>query len=503
MREKFLVRISFEVARQLLALFTNYILTLKLQVLLYGYIAFANSFVGFSLMFIDLGLTYIYSQHNTEDNFEEYFIVYLFLKAVLIIGNFIPIFIMCFYLNFNPILLNYIFLTIISMAIFHFATPFMTNLITKLKIIKSSLYVFSISLIQNCLILFVAFNIELFPNILEVLGQILVFISIFYLISVIFISRRDFKFQKIDKQLLLKYLKAAKPLIVLEILVAITSNIGRIIIDISYGSEILAYYYFVETIIINTLLIIPIQINSLLNSYLPIEFENNKLKNIEKMTHEVEKICSLVFLSLLIFVLLHGKLLFELFLPAYVNSVNYLYILIFIPFLAGITQPYIAHLIPSKRQHLYSNYRKGKLLIIFILIIFLVPDYLFSIKMLGLGPTGLACIVLSGYSVDVFVYRFISNKIGISTYYHVIYQFIYAITAFLITYIISTFFIRTLISDNFLYLIVSSFILLGIFLIELIAFKELDKKDRKFLFSLLKLSTYKKSLFEEINKSED
>jgi len=56
-----------------------------------------------------------------------------------------------------------------------------------------------------------------------------------------------------------------------------------------------------------------------------------------------------------------------------------------------------------------------------------------------------------------------------------------------------------LIGNQFLLLIVSIFVILGIFFGELIVFKQLRKNDLIFLLDLLKLKRYRDSLIEEFS----
>ena len=63
---------------------------------------------------------------------------------------------------------------------------------------------------------------------------------------------------------------------------------------------------------------------------------------------------------------------------------------------------------------------------------------------------------------------------------------------------ISNFFLRFIIVNNLLYVLVTSGLLTGIFILILIVFKEITREELKFFFTLLKVSAYKESLINEM-----
>jgi O-antigen/teichoic acid export membrane protein len=498
MREKFLISVITTFITNLFSLITTYLLFLTLEVELLGIFAFANSFIALCALFLDIGLTQIYLQKNTEENFDEYFSIYFISKTILIVGNYIPLLFLVIMLNFEPILLNFMILKIASDISFYFAEIFRVNLESKKKIIKTSLVVLSFNFVKNGLIFFIIINLEQIQNPLFFLGLIYIISSVFYVFFVIIISLREFHFKRLDKTIMKDYLKATKPLILLAVISVVITNIGNVLLDLSYSHEALAYFYLVQTYIINLFLIISAQISQLFNTYFPEQFKKNQIKNIEEMTHTAEKYSSILLLFVVLFTYLHGELLFNILLPNYSNSVIYLNILILVPFLGGINRPYISHLIPSKRQKLFSQYSIFKNIIWLVLTLIVVPKTLFSIPMLGLGGIGLAFITLISWIVDAFFYRYFSKKIGINFYKNIVWHIIFAVIAYLSTYYLSSLFIRKMIQDDIIYILITTAILFGIFFLQLLLFKEINKKDFKFFISFLSLKPYKESLIQEL-----
>lgn len=74
-----------------------------------------------------------------------------------------------------------------------------------------------------------------------------------------------------------------------------------------------------------------------------------------------------------------------------------------------------------------------------------------------------------------------------------------ALSSLLISFLLKHFILNFLIGNQFLLLLISIFVILGIFFSELIVFKQLRKTDLIFLLDLLKLKRYRDSLIEEFS----
>lgn len=502
MKEKLLIRIVSRISIQLFSIFSSYLLTLYLEVELIGIIGFATSFIDLFSMFIQIGFTNIYLQKNAEENFEEYFSVFFFFQTIVYIGNYIFLLFFCLFLSFEPILLSFLILKLISVIFTQFTGIFSTNLISKMKIYKTEISALITNITRSIIIIFIAFNLNSFTNPLNILGQTYVCISLLSFIITLVLSKGEFSFKKLNKINMKNFINATKPLMLSYILSMIVKNLGKVLLDINYGHESLAYYYIVDSYIIFFLLLISGQIDQLFASYFPKKFEEKNIKSIEILTHKAEKYSSIFFLSIIIFVFLNGKLLFKLFLPNYIDSVIYLYILILIPFSIGISRPYFSHLIPSKRQDIFAKYTLTKHVITFFLILILVPTNVFSINMLGFGALGLSILMTTISVIDIFMSRYFSYKIGIPSNKKIINHIIYAIVAFFLTYFFSLYFLRNMIFNDLIYITISSILLLSIFSLELLMFKEIGREDLKFILELLKISSHKKSIIKEFRKTE-
>jgi len=242
--------------------------------------------------------------------------------------------------------------------------------------------------------------------------------------------------------------------------------------------------------------------HQILMTYLPKYFKEHDFKSMESTVHLLEKFSSIFFLSVIIFVYLNGKLMFQLFLPTYLPSIDLLYVLIFIPYLEGINRPYSVLFIPGKKQKAHSNYGIVKVTISILLIIFLIPKELFSVQMIGLGAMGLAFIMTLPYLVDLVFNRwYVSKKIGINYSNSILIHFVLGLGAFFLTSFITELYLNLFISDIFLLVCIKSGLFIGIFLFGLVVCKEIRREDVQLFKNLLKPSSYKNSLKDEISSS--
>lgn len=502
MHEKIFFRIVAILFTYSFTAVVNFLLISKFTIGLYGIFVFSISLIQLFLIFIDLGFSQIYLQNNPDERFEEYFSVYFLFKLILLIGNFTLLIISSFFLNLEPLVFQFLIMITISFIFTHFAEIWVINLESKFKFIKRGITFVFEGILKNSLGLLIIINYASIANPLILLSQFYILSSILYLILVFILSKGEFQFKKINKEIMKKIFKATKPLILSSIVGVVVINIGNIILDVSYSHEELAYYYLIERQVITFLLLISIQILQIFLSYFPKEFEDNNLTNIKNTTHTAERYLSILFLSIIILTILNGRLIIKIFLPKYLNATIYLYILIFIPFFAGVNRPYTSHLIASKRQSLYTKYSIYRSIIYIFMVIILIPKYFFSIPMLGFGGIGLAYLSVSIWVIDAFYYRIISKRIGIPPQKGILLHLFLAGFAFFLVFFISRFFLRNFILNDFIYILITSSILLGIFLLELVLFRELDKKDLKFFLKLLRFSTYKDSLVDEIKQSK-
>jgi len=498
MKEKFFIKISINVLIQVYNILVFYFLALRLDNVLIGIIGYTHSLIGFVLMITSVGLELIYLQHNADQNFKQYFSIFFLLKTIKILIAYTPLLIFMFFGYHDSETLSFMFLTIVAYIITSFSDVFVINLESRQKMIKASLILLLNQFVKNTMIIFIILNLKNISNPLYSIGLVYLVSAIFHLILSLTFSIDEFKFYKIDNKILKTYLKSIKPYILYFLMSGFVNQFGKILLDLNYGHAELALFYVVETNIIAIFLLISTQISNLYYSYLPKEFENNNFETIKVITHTTEKYASILFLSVILIVQMNSENFFNLFLPNYANAAIYLRIMIFVPYLAGINQPYSSHLIPSKNEKTFSNYFIIKSAIWVIMIIFVIPSHIFNIPALGFGGVGLSFMIVFGFLFDSFFYRYFSKRIGIPSNKKIISHLLYALVSFIIIQILFNVIIAKLVLNSMLYLLLSSLALIGVFFLQLILFKELNKQDKTFIIKLFKLSSYKESFLEEL-----
>lgn len=500
MKEKFSVRITFNLLTNVFNIFTNYLLVSRLSIGLFSIIAFTNTMILFFTMFISIGFEIIYTQHNADKNFNNYFSIFLLVKFILMAGSYIPLIIIIPFLNLEDLTFNFFILIIISNILSQSANPWLTDLECRKKIFKKEIILIISNLVKNILIISFILLFDKISNPLIFLGYIYITYSVFTFLFIIIAFRKDFNIKRIDMPLLKQFIQETKPLILLNIITSLVNNIGKILIGFSFGHEALAYYYFIDAYIIAMFLIISEQIATLFRIYFPENFINNDIKTVQFLTHKAEKYSSIFFLIIILLTFLHGELLITIFLPEFSNSIIYLYGLIFTPYFAGITRPYIAHVLSNKKQKLFSTYLIIKSIIFLFLKIVIIPKSIFSITTFGFGGVGLVFIMNIGWIVDIIFYRIFSQKMGIKPNKRIIIHLIIFLITIVISFPVSILLIKDIVSNIVIYFFLSSFLTICLFLFGLILSKELCKEDFKFFLNMFNLAEYKHSFIKELRE---
>lgn len=81
--------------------------------------------------------------------------------------------------------------------------------------------------------------------------------------------------------------------------------------------------------------------------------KENSYEKIRRFANKLEKFSSIFFGLILTGTLLNAKIALKLFLPNYINSLIYIQILIFVPYIASISRPYGKILVPAGKQKNY------------------------------------------------------------------------------------------------------------------------------------------------------
>lgn len=496
MREKFITRIVSQLLIYILNMISTYVMLLILDVELLGIISFVTGLIGLGSLFADLGVSSIYFQYNKEKNFNEIFSIYFLFKLFLIAANYIPFYIILFQIDSD--IKSYLLLILTSTIVSQFADIFLVHLQTKMKIYKTELPMIFLSIGINISKIIIVINGSTSPGhlIIILLGFNSLIFAISKFILLLILSKGEYTFKKFKKELLKKYLRDLKPLIFGTITNVICVNIGIVLINISFGPEALGYFSLVNNYIIQSLLLISHSMNILYFSVYSALFFQNKVKQIEAISNQIEKYASILFLSVVILVFLNGKLFLNIFLPNYLPSLPYLMIMIFVPFFDGIKRPYSGQLVPGKKQNIVALINSIKSPILIFIMILIIP-----INIFGLGIEGLAFLYTFTEIVDYFLYISLSRKIfSIKSNKKIYLHLILALITFIIAFIIKEFLLKIIMNNQVLLLIISSFIILTTFLFLLIIFKELQNKDFKFLWALLNIKEHKDSFKNELKK---
>ncbi len=499
MREKFVFKILTSIFLYCLTTVSGFLIALKFDVALLGMLAYSKSLIGLFSIFTMVGFTLIYNQYNSEKNFEEYFSILVFYQFILTAVNHIPLYFLLFIFDYNADRML-LLIILITATIGNIISPFITHLSSKMKVFKVDAPKIILSIMENIIKIFIALNVSILPNPLLTLVSVSLVFVIVKLIIFLIISRGEYKFRKLNPVLMKRFLKDTRPIIFITVITLIYTNIQIIILDLSFGHEALAYYIFVQSYIIAILLMISGSIKPLYLSVYSKKFSENKIQELEKITNLIEKYSSIMFLFIIIFTFLNAQFLITLLLPNYLPSLPFLYLLIFIPFLAGINRPYTMLMIPGKKQKINSRFQTIKIIFLLILVIILVPPEFFSIKMMGLGAIGLCLIQLIHWGINTVTYRYLIKKyFGIHSYKKIYIHIIIAINVFFITYYINQYLLSKIFENSILIFLLISLMLFGLYFSELFIIKELKRQDIKFFLSLLKIKKYKESFSEEFS----
>lgn len=499
MKEKFIISLILQLSSHLISIFASYLLLLNMDVGLMGIWAYLASVLNLGFLFFDLGFNTIHFQYSGKTNYNEYFGTFFTIKIFLISINICTtLLLITIFQLWNSSYIIYILILFFSWIIIKFTDVFKRNLKSKKKIFKSEVPSFVIIFGQNIATIYLALNLSSINDPLLFLSIITLIFNSLLIIVIIIISKNDLKIVKPRKKFALSYLKDTKPLIISSILHVLGVNLGNLIIYYTLGEISLAYFNIINSYIIAILLLISGSIVDLYLVYYSQFFEKNDIKSIQEITHIIEKYSSIFFLSIIIIVFLNGELIFSLFLSNYMNSLPILYILIFIPFLSGISRPYARHMISGKRQKQSAIFDTFNLSLKLILLFILIPQEFLFFRGLGLGVIGYAIVLVIPWILISIVYRIFSKKyFNINSQKNIILHILIAIVSLGVVFILKVAIFNSLFQDDLLLLIISSFVVIGIFFGILFIFRELKKKDILYFLELFKIQIYVKSMKEE------
>ncbi|TFF90184.1 MAG: hypothetical protein EU548_04305 [Promethearchaeota archaeon] len=501
MKEKFVISIILPIITNIFSFFASYLLALHLQVQLMEEWLFINSVISLGFLFSDLGLNSIHYQYASKDRFEKYFGSFFLLKIILIFSNLTSTFLFISILKlWNTKFLPYLLIILLTYVIIHLSEAFVRNLKSKKKIFKCEIPKFLAINGNNIAIIFLALNLAEILNPLLILSLLNFGSNLFFLILLLFLSKKDLVVSEPKKYIVFEYLKDAKPLILYSILYIITENIGNIILFYSGRQNALAYFGIIYNYIIITLLLISRSITDIYQIEYAHYFKNEDINSIQYLAHKIEKYFSIIFLLIITITLINGDLLFSIFLPEYIDSLPILYILIFVPYLSGISLPYSKQMVPGRKQKGQAIFDTFIRLLRLILLIFLIPNQIIFINGLGLGTIGYSIAILVPWIIFAIGYRILINKFfNIPSQKNLLTHIFLTIIDISLVVILRNYFLENIIHNDFVLLLLLIILSVLLFALSFIISKQLTREDFKFFLKLLKLKNYSKAFREEFN----
>ncbi|MFX1394946.1 MAG: lipopolysaccharide biosynthesis protein [Promethearchaeota archaeon] len=499
MKEKYFVSIISALNNYVITYLAFYILFLTVEVELIGIYNLVHSVILIGFITSDLGFKPIFFKYSSKKNFYQYFSSFFFLQILSIFLSIsFSLLLITFFQLWSSSYLIYFLIYLFSMITVIIANILRNYLISKKKIIINEFIFTLYSLSRNFVIIYLALN---YSYISDKLGFLFIsgfIIEIIFLGVYIFFSKNDLlKLSKPQKEFLFPYLKESKYIIIRRLLVPVAENIGNIILDYSFGHEYLGYFMFAYQIIL-ALNIISQSLIPIYSSFYSKLFEENDVKSITNIVYKSERFTSFFFLSLIIIVLLNGELILSIILPKYLIIIPVLHIMIFMPYFLGISRPYDCLFGVGDKQSTFAFIGISYYALQIILIILLIPKKFLIFNTFGLGMIGygLALIISSGFFV--FICRYYSKKhFNIKFQKKIFLHIILAFISFFCLFQIKSFFSNLFKMNQVLILILSTLMILGLFLLLLLIFKQINRNDIKFILELFKLKNYKKTLMDE------
>ncbi len=501
MKEKFLFTFVFNISSNIIYIISSYLLVLHLEVILLGLWVFLNSIVNLGFLFIDIGFDILHYQYSGKNEFSNYFGTYFFLKSILLLLNLLISFLITTFLNlWNETIIIFILILLMSKVFSYYANTFLVHLRAKIKVFKAEIPSFLTVCLKSIFIIFLSVHISEFNNPILFLALNNFIFDFFFLIILIFLSKSEIKTMKPIRKVAENYIKDVKSLAIYSIILVIATYLGDIILNYSFGYEALANFSIINTFIIPVLLLISGSVITVYFSFFSKFFENNDITSIKSISRVLEKYFSILFLFIISLVYSIGREVFELFLPNYVGAIEILYIMIFIPYIVGISRHYPYILVSGKKQKLNAIISSINSILIIFLMIFLIPDKFLIFPGLNLGAIGYALAqtlpwilwtILNRY----YVYKHFQIPLKGTIFIHIP----LALVSFFVSFLIKQLFIMVKM-NTLLIIVLIGLIQFFIFVCSLFLFKQLKKEDIKKFMDLFKYNIYKNSIKEEFKK---
>ncbi|MFX1236903.1 MAG: lipopolysaccharide biosynthesis protein [Promethearchaeota archaeon] len=459
MKEKFLISVLFPMISSVLSVIASLCLYVNLAKEAMGSWQYVNSLVLLGLLFVTIGLESMHYQYSTKEDFDQYFMNYLFMKVILIVFNVtisIIIFAIIGFLNseFAFILVN----LLIWRILVQFRNILRLNLQTKFKFIKLEIIALFYTSAFNIVIIIFSFNIDKFIYPLESLSLVNLISEIFIVLLLLLFSLKNIKFVKPSKKIIYSYLKDGKSLYLVFILLTLTQNLGNVLLYQIHGGDPLAEFYLVYTITFTILASFSLTIRPIYYTLYARYFKENDIQSIKNTTHTIERYSSIVYLGIIALVILNGELVLSILMPNYTEAYPIFCIMIFVPYFLGLARPYQSLLIPGKKQTYDAIVETLVQIMTLFLIIFLLPEF---------GKIGYTLSLTIPTIFQFMLSMYLSTKFfKIKGQKSMLLVVLPALSAFLVMFLVKTFF-SYLIEIDILMIIITSGLLIGTYLFSL------------------------------------
>ena len=499
MKEKFFISIISQFSSKIIYIFTYYLLFLNLDINHLGTWIFLTSVINLGFLFLDKGLLdTVHFQYSGKSDLSEYFGSFFMLKIIFLCINLVITILIIIFLHVEELLI--VSFLIFDILLFNIILIFVSNLQSKIKTYKSEIpsLVFQVG---KCIsILFLIINLQQISSPILYLCISNFIFDIFFLLVIIIISKKDFKINKPRKEFILNYVKDIKPFLFSSIVSVLASNLGIIILKFTLGNVIIGYVGFVSNYIIPILLSITYSMASVYFPLFSIYFKENNINSIKNISQRIERYSSILYLTIIIIVLSNGDLIFSIFFPKYMNSLSILYIMIFIPYFMGITQPYSYIFISGKKQKINVLINSINSLLIILMMVIFIPNNFFGFQALGLGAIGYSLAqTIPWIFWSIFCYLLCYKYFKIYSQKKMLLHLPLAILSLLISIGIKNFFLLNIFQNPLLLLIASSIIIVMIFYFFLFLFNILKKEDIILIKQMFELRTHIDSMKQEIS----
>jgi len=274
----------FKLSKYAFSLVFFYLVVLFYEPESIGLVQFAIAFSALFSFIFNLGFDIAHLKiYPEEENKSSSIGTLLTINSIFIAFSLIFYFFLLLFLNFNLIVVYILVIFIIDLIVQNISTAFSNILIADNELLKGT---FPWVVISTSKIVLIVIGLFLFPTNEIVLSLIYLASSLLHCF-VLLIYIVPYKIGKPTKKLIHKYLKFTYPLIIFNVVVIISSNIGIVLINFWISTEAVAFYYAGEHLSVFRT-VIPTVITTIMVSI----FSKNLIENkLERNKQIIKRIC--------------------------------------------------------------------------------------------------------------------------------------------------------------------------------------------------------------------